>query len=125
MFHIFEQLKPGMLQRFIELGKTYFVAQQYHYLQDHFAGEKKINLLLTSYGDSEIARAHLGAIKDHPYACIIDLKNEKHHRKICEMLGPGSKYQLFWAAVAQEDCQMAMTRKKRRMILLFYVVSWL
>lgn len=92
-----------MLPRFLELGKTFFVAQQYHHYHDHFAPEKKINLLFTSYDDSEIARAHLGAIAGAPYACIINLKNEQHYQKLLSMLTAGSKYRVFWAAVGDPE----------------------
>ena len=103
MFHIFDPLRLEMLPRFIRLDKTFFVTQQYHYFQDHFAGEQKISLLLTNYGDSETARVHFSAIRGDRYACVLDLKNEKHYNKLCEMLGDGSKYHLFWAAVADPE----------------------
>jgi hypothetical protein len=103
MFHIFEPLRAEMIPRFIGLGKKFLVTQQYHLYYDHFSDEAKTSLLVTTYGDSEIARAHLGAVQHDKFACIIDLGNQKHLSKLAEMLQPGSKYNLFWAAVADPE----------------------
>ncbi len=92
-----------MIPRFITLGKKFLVTQQYLQYHDHFSDEEKTNLLVTTYGDSEIARAHLGAIQHDKLACIIDLSNQKHLSKLSEMLQYESKYHLFWAAVADPE----------------------
>jgi hypothetical protein len=99
MLQPFEIFKPGYMNKLIALNKTWLVTQSYKRSVNHFADESRIALLVSDYDDPGLAKVHLNAVKNDKYAAIIDLDKPAHKAKLNEMLSPGSKYEIFWAAV--------------------------
>jgi hypothetical protein len=97
MLQPFEPFTGSILVRLIKLERPYLVTQTYH--RAARSTDEKINLLFTDYNELGGAKIHLNAVKKDKYAAIIDLKNDKHKKKLEEMLLLDSKYQLFFAVV--------------------------
>jgi hypothetical protein len=99
MLQPFEIFKPLYVDRLAELKKRWLVTQSYGRGHQHFQDERKTNILLSDYDILGGANIHFNAVKHDKYAAIIDLEKPTHKQKLKEMLGPGSKYRLFWAVV--------------------------
>ena len=97
MLQPFEPFTSSILVRLVKLERPYLVTQTYHRAPP--SSEEKISLLLTEYNEPGGAKLHLNAVKKDKYAAIIDLQNDKHRKKLEEMLLPDSKYRLFFAMV--------------------------
>ena len=99
MLQPFVRFEKKFIPRLVSLKETLLVTQSYERAYDHFAGEHKIDILITTYSDIGLAKVHLNAVKKDKYASIIDLKKEPHYDKLMEMLSPNSKYALFWSVI--------------------------
>jgi hypothetical protein len=97
MLQPFEPFTGSILIRLTKLERPYLVSQTYH--RAHPSPEEKIQLLLTDYNEPGGAKLHFNAVKKDKYAAIIDLQNDKHRKKLEDMLLTDSKYQLFFAVV--------------------------
>jgi hypothetical protein len=97
MLQPFEPFNSSILIRLIKLERPWLVTQTYH--RSSPSPDEKIPLLITDYNELGGARLHLNAVKKDRYAAIIDLQNDKHRKKLEDMLLPDSKYQLFFAVV--------------------------
>src|SRR5438874_2497703 len=97
MLQPFERFNASILVRLIKLERPYLVSQTCHRAQT--GPEERIQLLLTEYNELGGAKLHLNAVKKDKYAAIIDLQNDKHKKKLEDMLLPDSKYRLFFAVV--------------------------
>ncbi len=112
MLQPFVLLKNYPLERFIKLGKRYFVTQSYPRANNPLAEKQNINILVSDYDDPGLAKIHFSAISHDKYAAIIDLKKEKHLQKIKEMLSSDSAYELYWAAVTDAAALKNKLKKK-------------
>ncbi|GAB3028107.1 hypothetical protein GCM10027051_36420 [Niabella terrae] len=95
----FEIFKAGYIRRLLQLKKYYLVAQSYRRGTAQAAGQGRTALLLTDYEDAGQAKLHYNAVRQDPYAAIIDLRNDRHLARLQALLSPDSKYLLFWAVV--------------------------
>lgn len=103
MFQPFEIFKPLYLKRLISLKKVYVVTQTYNGGNDNLVTENKTNILLTDYDDIGLANIHKTAVKKDKYASVIQLTNEKHYKKLEEMLKEDSPYKLYWSVIKDLD----------------------
>lgn len=101
MFQPFELFKPLYLKRLIDLKKIYIVTQSYNIGFDHFDKVPKTGILLTDYDDIGLANIHKAAVEVDKYAAVINLTNEKHVKKLEEMLAEESEYKLYWSVVKE------------------------
>ena len=102
MLQPFELFKPAYLKKLINLKKVYVVTQSYH-AGDNNITEPTIGILLTDYDDIGLANIHKTAVKNDKYASVINLTNEKHLKKLEEMLAEESLYKLYWSVVKDLD----------------------
>lgn len=99
MFQPFELFKPLYLKKIISLKRIYVVTQSYNGGFDHFDEVHKTGILVTDYEDIGLANIHKTAVKADKYASVINLTNEKHLKKLEEMLSEESPYKLYWSVV--------------------------
>jgi hypothetical protein len=111
MFQPFLEFEKKYLPKLKQLKKNYIVAQTYKRANDLLIGNK-IPILFTSYGNISLAQEHQDAFKNDKYCCIIDLNNEAQFSKVIEMLGPDSKYKVFWSVVKNRDEMEKYIKKK-------------
>lgn len=99
MLQPFERFRVEYIDRLILLNKGFLVSQSYNRAFNHFAEIHPVNILLTDYDDSGLAKTHLNAIKEDPQAGLINLGSEADRQKLLDMLEPASGYSLYWAIV--------------------------
>ena len=99
MLQPFEPFRPMFIGKLIQLKARYLVSQTYTRAADHFGAPGKTMILLSDYDHPGSAKMHFNAVKHDRYAAILDLENERHKKKLTEMLSAGSKYLLFWSVV--------------------------
>lgn len=99
MFNPFSKFEGRFIQRFRELKKRYLVSQTFSRDNDLFKEEHTISLLLTHYDDLGLAKIHMNALSADKYAAIIDLENEKHRKRVEEMLKDESTYHVYSSLV--------------------------
>lgn len=111
MFNPFIKFELIFIDRLLRLNKPYLVTQSYKRADDHFADDRKTNILLSDYEDIDYARIHKDALKDK-FASIIDLRKAAHKEKLISMLSEGSAYTLWWAIVKDhKDIESRMNNK--------------
>lgn len=98
MFNPFLKFELTYIDRLLRLNKRYLVTQTYTRAENHFADDRKTNILLSDYEDLDYARIHKDALKD-PFASIIDLKKPAHKEKLVSMLCADAAYILWWAVI--------------------------
>jgi hypothetical protein len=114
MLQPFELFKPMYIPKLRQLKKRYIVTQSYKRRSDHLADILKIDILLSDYDELGGAKIHVNAVKGDKYAAILDLENEKHLKKLNEMLAEGSEYRLYWAIVkSAKDLQERVNKVYR------------
>ena len=96
MLQPFELFNNKYLAGLIRLKKIYIVTQTYTRAKQQ---AEKVNILLTDYEDPGLAKIHFNAVKQDPFASIIDLSREKHISKVNEMLSSHSGYILYWSVI--------------------------
>ena len=99
MLHPFEPFKAIYIPKLLELKKPWLVSQTYNRYDNLMATEGKTSLLLTDYSDSNAAREHLKELTDDKYAALINLRHPSHKAKVLELIGPDSRYHVFWAVI--------------------------
>jgi len=99
MLHPFEKFRLTFIDKLLGLQKRYLVAQTYRRAPDPEDRDMKTDLLLTDYENAGAAHIHFNAVKQDPFAAIIDLQNLRHREKLVQMLSAGSKYTLYWSVV--------------------------
>ena len=99
MLQPFEEFRMIYISRLRDLKKRWLVSQSYDRAYDPFAGEQKIDLLLTDYDVLGGANIHLNAVSHDKYAAILDLEKPVHQKKLEELLSGNSGYRIFWAVV--------------------------
>ncbi|MET0242800.1 MAG: hypothetical protein ABW174_05010 [Flavitalea sp.] len=99
MLQPFERFLAPYINRLIELGKPYLVTQTYHRINPALLERGQKAILLSDYDDPGLAKIHFKAIRNDPYAAIIDLDKAVHKKKLEQMAATGSDYFLFWAVV--------------------------
>lgn len=100
MLHIFEPFKSIYLPELINQDRFYLVSQSYHRHLGHLpAAEARPGLLMSCYGDMNMAKTHAKALTNDRYAAVINLQKPAHKTKIEELLGEGGKYHVFIALV--------------------------
>lgn len=99
MLQPFEKFKSSYVDRLVELNKMFVVSQTYirGKARDIFADSKV--LLLSDYDDLGLAKIHYKAVINDRYAAIIHLSKPAHRKKLIDMAGPGSGYEIYWAVV--------------------------
>jgi hypothetical protein len=102
MFNPFERFQPRLIAAFLKAGKRYLVSQSFAHQSMDSANNKEY-LLFTQYDEGSYAQIHLSALRDDPFAAIIDLNNEKHKSKIMQMLHPDSKYVIYSSLISSRD----------------------
>jgi len=111
MFNPFIRFELTFVDRLLRLNKPYLVTQTYKRADDHFADDRKTNILLSDYEDLDYARIHKDALKDK-FASIIDLRKVTHREKLTSMLTEGSAYTLWWAIVKdRKEAETVMNKK--------------
>ena len=99
MLQPFEPFKAIYIPKLLEMEKYFLVSQTYTRNKDHFGTEAKTSLLLTDYADENMAKTHLKALHNEPYAAILHLKHPPHKAKLLELLDETSRFEVFWAVV--------------------------
>jgi len=100
MLHIFEPFKSIYLPELIKRNRYYLVSQSYHrHLGNIPAAETKTGLLMSCYEDVNMAKTHVKALTDDPFAALIDLQKPAHRAKMQDLLTGNSKYLVFIAAI--------------------------
>ncbi len=93
----FEKLDRRLLDAFGRTNRFWLVTQRFTRLPQVPGGPTAI--LVTDYDDPGLAIVHRKALRNDPYAFVLDLRKEIHRRKLEEMLQPGSVYMLYAAIV--------------------------
>ncbi|MEO6914827.1 MAG: hypothetical protein ABI151_03525 [Chitinophagaceae bacterium] len=99
MLQPFERFRPEYITRLILLNKGFLVSQSYNRGFNPFEAVHPVNMLLTDYDDSGLAKTHLNAIKGDALAGMINLRNDTDRDKLLEMIQPGSGFAIYWAIV--------------------------
>ncbi len=117
MLQPFELFERSYIEKLISLKKNWLVSQTYVRRFDHFDDGQKINILLSDFDDPGLAKVHLNAVRQDPYASIIYLQKGRHRASLEAMLMPDSKYRVFWAVInsRQELEKLVNTKYKDRM----------
>lgn len=100
MLQPFERFRPEYISRLIKLNKGFLVSQSYYRAFNQFEETHTMDILVTDYDDSGLAKTHLNAIKGDKLAELIDLKTEKDRDRLLAMLQPGLGYSVYWAIVS-------------------------
>lgn len=98
MLNVFEPFREEYIDRFKKMKVLYLVTQTYAWRDPLDAGDK-INILVSDYPDEGYAGVHYHAVKNDPYAAIINLGNEKQVAQLKKALTPASRVRLYWVAV--------------------------
>lgn len=93
----FEKLDRPLIEAFIRTKHFWLVTQRFSRLPEVSGGP--IAILVTDYDDPGLALVHKKALRNDPYAFVLNLGNEKHREKLEEMLQPGSDYMMYAAIV--------------------------
>ena len=100
MLHIFEPFKSIYLPELVKQNRFYLVSQSYHrHLGNIPAAETKPGLLISCYEDVNMAKTHVQALTNDPFAAVINLQKPVHRDKMQDLLTAGSKFQVFIAAI--------------------------
>ena len=99
MLQPFELFQASYIPKLMELEKYYLVSQTYTRYSDHSDAAPKESLLLTDYADENMAKTHREALHKDKYAAILNLRHPPHREKLIELLGPNSRFHVFWAVV--------------------------
>lgn len=99
MLNPFSKFQCRFIPAFRKLRKRYLVTQQFHRENNLFKITGKTYLLITHYSDPGLAKIHLNALKQDPYACILDLENERHREKLEWMISMDAPFVLYSSLV--------------------------
>ena len=106
MLQPFEPFKAIDIPKLLELKKHFLVTQTYYRYNHHFDTDPKTSLLLTDYDDASLAKAHLKALNGDKYAALLDITLPAHKAKLLELLGPTSRFHLFWAIIDRKSTRL-------------------
>jgi len=112
MLQPFEKFKSSYIGNLVNLNKNYLVTQSYSRAKVQGDSEGKTVLLLSDYDDLGLAKIHYKAIINDKYAAIVHLSKPAHKKKLIEMLGPASKYDIYWAVVKSKIQLEQVVNKK-------------
>ncbi len=93
----FEKLDKRLIDAFVRTNHLWVVTQRFTRLPQAENGPAP--LLCTDYDDYGLALVHKKALREDPYAFILDLSRKVHLQKLKEMAEPGSAFHLFAAIV--------------------------
>lgn len=94
MFNPFVLFEEKFISTFRKVKKRYLVSQTFTRVNKE-TNKDKVCLMLTQYADKGLAKIHFNALSSDKFASIIDLENDKHRKKLEEMLTLQSNYIIY------------------------------